>query len=380
MNRFNRFLLPLAIAMPFAASALAQTGVDKAAEIHRSKEHSFQVETVVEGLSHPWGITFLPDGRMLVTEREGQLNLIAPDSGERAQVTGLPEITARGQGGLLDVAVHPRFEENNWVYLSYVAEGEGGFGTHVGRGRLQGTQLTDFDVLFRATPFTRGAQHFGSRLLFDGKGHLFVSLGDRNERDRAQDLGDHNGSLIRLTEEGAIPKDNPFVNRQGALPAIYSYGHRNIQGLAQHPQTGQVWLHEHGPRGGDEINVPEAGKNYGWPVITYGKEYYGPSIGTTRKEGVEQPIHYWAPSIAPSGMTFYTGKAFPRWRGDLFVGALAQTHLARLRFDGTRLVEQERLLDDAGWRIRDVVQGPDDLLYLLVDSGNAPVLRLRPVQ
>jgi glucose/arabinose dehydrogenase len=376
MTSLLNLLLPAAMAMGTVMPAQA---VDEQ-KIHRSEEHAFRVETVAEGFDHPWALTFLPDGRMLVNERKGQLNLVEPDSGERTRITGLPEITARGQGGLLDVALHPRFSENNSVYLSYVAKGEGGFGTHVGRGRLQGTQLTDFEVLFRATPFTDTGQHFGSRLVFDGKGHLYISLGERNQRDRAQDLQDHNGSLIRLTEDGEIPQDNPFVGRKDALPAIYSYGHRNIQGMTQHPETGEIWLHEHGPRGGDEINVPQAGRNYGWPIITYGKEYYGPSIGPAKKEGLEPPIHHWTPSIAPSGMTFYTGAAFPRWQGDLFVGALAQTHLARLRFDGKKLVTEERLLDDEGWRIRDVAQGPDGLLYLVIDSDDAPIVRLRPVK
>ncbi len=371
-----RLLLPAAMAMSIVFPAQA---VDEE-KVHRSKEQAFRMEKVADGFSHPWALAFLPDGRMLVTEREGQLNLVEREGGKYARIDGLPKITARGQGGLLDVAVHPHFSENNWVYLSYVAAGEGGFGTHVGRGRLKGTQLTDFQVLFRATPFTTTGQHFGSRLVFDGKGNLFISLGDRNERDSAQQLDNHNGSLIRITEDGGIPKDNPFAGRDKTLPAIYSYGHRNIQGMTQHPQTGRIWLHEHGPRGGDEINVPEPGKNYGWPVITYGKEYYGPSIGTTKKEGMEQPVHQWTPSIAPSGMAFYTGTAFPRWQGDLFVGALVQTHLARLRFDGLRMVEEERLLEKEGLRIRDVRQGPDGLLYLLIDADKAPLVRLKPVQ
>jgi aldose sugar dehydrogenase len=235
-------------------------------------------------------------------------------------------------------------------------------------------------VLFRAEPCTHTGQHFGSRLAFDPQGYLFISLGDRNERDRAQDPSDPNGSLVRLHEDGSIPEDNPFADGKSASGAIYSIGHRNIQGMDVHPKTGRIWLHEHGPRGGDEINIPEPGKNYGWPIITHGVEYHGPKIGPSAKEGFEQPIHHWTPSIAPSGMAFYTGEAFPSWRGDLFVGALAHTHVARLRFEGTRLVTEERLLDNAGLRIRDVRQGPDGLLYLLVDAPDAPVLRLRPAE
>lgn len=364
----------------FAALALLFAHITCAAAepVYSDSEHRFQLETVAQGFAHPWSLAFLPDGRLLVTERPGRLNLVDANTGARTPVEGLPEIVAVGQGGLLDVALHPRYEQNGWIYLSYVAAGPGGYGTHVGRGRLRGERLTDFEVLFRATPFTDRPQHFGSRLAFDRQGFLFISLGDRNERDRAQDVSDHNGSLIRLHHDGRIPQDNPFIGRRGAQPAIYSIGHRNIQGLTVHPQTGQVWLHEHGPRGGDEINLPEPGKNYGWPIITYGREYSGPPIGTTHREGLEQPVHQWTPSIAPSGMTFYQGNAFPNWQGDLFVGALAGRHLARLRFDGTTLVEEQRLLEKAGLRIRDVREGPDGLLYLLVDAASAPLLRLRP--
>jgi aldose sugar dehydrogenase len=369
--------------MIFAALLLAWAGAAGALDtdrVYTSKEHRFVVETLSEGLEHPWGLTFLPDGQLLVTERPGTLNRIDPESGKRERISGLPEIIARGQGGLLDVALHPDFEKNGWVYLSYVAAGDRGHGTHVGRGRLKGSELTDFEVLFRAEPFTHTGQHFGSRLAFDPQGYLFISLGDRNERDRAQDPSDPNGSLVRLHEDGSIPEDNPFADGKSASGAIYSIGHRNIQGMDVHPKTGRIWLHEHGPRGGDEINIPEPGKNYGWPIITHGVEYHGPKIGPSAKEGFEQPIHHWTPSIAPSGMAFYTGEAFPSWRGDLFVGALAHTHVARLRFEGTRLVTEERLLDNAGLRIRDVRQGPDGLLYLLVDAPDAPVLRLRPAE
>jgi len=339
---------------------------------------TFQTETVIAGLDHPWSAVFLPDGRMLVTERPGRLNLIDPATAQRVQVSGVPAVVAVGQGGLLGVALHPRFADNGWVYLSYSAQGSDGVGTQLGRGRLEGNTLTDFQVLFRATPYGASGEHFGGRIVFDGQGYLFLGLGERGERDRAQDLRDHNGKLIRLTADGDIPDDNPFANRSDAQGAIYSYGHRNVQGLAVHPGTGRVWLHEHGPQGGDEINLPEPGRNYGWPIITYGEEYGGGEIGPTHMAGMEQPLYHWTPSIAPSGMLFYTGSAFPAWRGNLFVGALVGRHLARLTLDGTTIVAEEKLLADAGHRIRDVVQGPDGALYLLVDANPAPILRLRP--
>jgi glucose/arabinose dehydrogenase len=339
---------------------------------------AFRIETVVDGLEHPWDMAFLPDGRLLITERPGRLSLLDPTSNSRVPVTGLPELAAVGQGGLLDVALHPRFAENGWAYLSYSAAGDGGLATHVGRGRLQDGQLSGFQELFRTAPFAEGGQHFGGRLAFDRNGFLFLGLGDRGQRDRAQDLGDPNGSLLRLTDEGIAPVDNPFVGRDDAADAVYSYGHRNIQGLAVHPETGRPWLHEHGPQGGDELNLPEAGKNYGWPVITYGEEYGGGVIGPTHREGMEQPIHHWTPSIAPSGMTFYTGTAFPAWQGSLFIGALAGQHLVRLSLEGSRVVAQERLLEEREQRIRAVEQGSDGFLYLLVDAEDAPLLRLRP--
>lgn len=340
----------------------------------------FRVETVAEGFEHPWDMAFLPDGRLLVSERPGRLNLLDLRNGSRTPVTGLPELAAVGQGGLLDVALHPRFAENRWLYLSYTAAGESGFATHVGRGRLQDGQLTGFQELYRAAPFAEGGQHFGGRLAFDRDGFLFLGLGDRGQRQRAQDLTDPNGSLLRLTDEGIAPVDNPFVGRDDAADTIYSYGHRNIQGLTVHPQTGRIWLHEHGPQGGDELNLPEPERNYGWPAITYGEEYGGGSIGPTHQAGMEQPIHYWTPSIAPSGMSFYTGDAFPGWKGSLFIGALAGRHLVRLSLDGNRVVAEERLLAAREQRIRAVEQGPDGFLYLLIDADDAPLLRLRPPQ
>lgn len=379
MLRSWRILLPALLILAIAGAFFFTQGRHDLERRYASQAHDFELEVVTADLARPWGLAFLPDGRALITERGGRLWLVDLDSGKLRRIDGLPQITVGGQGGLLDVALHPQFADNRWVYLSYVAPLDAGSSTHVGRGRLEGERLEEFQVLFSAEPHASQAKHFGSRLAFDRDGYLFISLGDRGERERAQDLGDHNGSLIRLNDDGSIPADNPFVGRPGAQPAIYSYGHRNIQGLTVHPQEGRVYLVEHGPRGGDELNRPEPGRNYGWPLITYGREYHGPAIGPSEKPGLEQPLHHWTPSIAPSGMVFYTGAAFPAWRDNLFVGALALTHLNRLTLQDGKVVAEERLLDEAGLRIRDVAQGPDGLLYLLVDEAEAPLLRLRPV-
>jgi len=351
-----------------------------AAEAVSDARAGIRVETVAEGLTHPWGMAFLPDGSLLVSERPGRLLRLDPAAGARQKIGGIPAVYARGQGGLLDVALHPDFADNRWVYLTWAGRCDGGNATHMGRGRLQGDRLADFETLFVADPCVASNIHFGSRLVFDGAGHLFMTVGDRGQRRRAQDLGDHNGAVLRLNTDGSIPADNPFVERADARDAIFSYGHRNPQGAARHPQTGAVWIHEHGPRGGDEINLPEPGANFGWPKTTYGREYHGPEIGPDRLPGTVQPIHYWVPSIAPSGMAFYTGDAFPQWRGDLFIGALALTHLAHLKLEGTEVVGERRLLDDRAWRIRAVTTGPDGLLYLLTDADNGRLVRLRPAE
>lgn len=337
-----------------------------------------RTETAVDGLDHPWAMAFLPDGNVLVTERSGALLRLDPDSGERTSIDGVPAVDARNQGGMLDVQLHPDFADNRQVYLTWSGECGPGNATHLGRGRLEGDRLADFETLFIATPCVDSTKHFGSRIVFDGDGHLFMTVGERGERDRAQDVRDHNGSVLRLLPDGDIPEDNPYVDRDDAKAAIYSYGHRNAQGAVIHPDTGALWIHEHGPRGGDEINLPEAGANFGWPKTTYGKEYYGPEIGPDELEGTVQPIHYWVPSIAPSGMDFYTGDRFTEWRGDLFIGALALTHLARLEMDGTEVVRETKLLDDRGWRVRDVRTGPDGYLYLLTDAGNGRLVRVAP--
>ena len=345
------------------------------------EEHAFRVVTMTRGLEHPWGLAFLPDGRRLVTERPGRLRLVAVDGTLDPQpVTGLPTIAIHGQGGLLDVALHPGFAENGLIYLSYAARGEGGVGTEVARGRLVDHRLENVEVLFRQQPKSSGGRHFGSRLVFDRQGYLYITLGDRGEQERAQKMDDLAGKIVRLHDDGRIPADNPFADRPGARPEIYSLGNRNVQGAALHPVTGELWAQEHGPQGGDEVNVIRAGRNYGWPVITYGVEYVvGTKIGEgTHKPGMEQPLHVWVPSIAPSGMAFYQGDRFPRWRGDLFVGALKDQMLVRLRFDGEKRVKEERLLKGVLGRIRDVRAGPDGYLYLLTDSPDGVIARLEP--
>jgi len=346
----------------------------------QSAEHAFRVVTVVQGLDHPWGLAFLPDGRMLVTEKAGRLRIVHGGKLEPKPVAGLPQVTVLGQGGLMDVALHPRFAENSWVYLSYAARGADGVGTEVARGKLVGERLENVEMIFRQQPKGDTARHFGSRLVFDRAGLLYITLGDRGEMERAQKPGDHAGSVIRLHDDGRIPSDNPFVGKAGWKPEKYTVGNRNMQGAALHPQTGVLWTHEHGPQGGDEINVIRAGVNYGWPVITYGVEYgVGTKIGEgTAKPGMAQPIHYWVPSIAPSGMAFYTGARFPRWKGNLFVGALRGEILVRLRLDGEKVAHEERLLRGVVGRIRDVRDGPDGYLYLLTDAPNGVIARLEP--
>jgi aldose sugar dehydrogenase len=338
------------------------------------------LETVADGLDRPWSFAFLPEGVILVTEKAGALRIIGRDRALSAPIAGLPEIAAVGQGGLLDIALHPAFEKNRLVFLSFTEPREEGVATSVMRGRLS-EDLRSFDevkVIFRQQPAAEGGQHFGSRIVFDRSGALFVTTGDRGDlRPLVQKPDNHIGKIIRITEDGGIPPDNP--KRDGWLPEIWSIGHRNLQGAAIHPETGQLWTVEHGAKGGDELNIPQAGKNYGWPDVSYGREYSGETIGAglTEKEGIAQPIHYWDPSIAPSGMAFYTGDRYPEWKGNLFVGALVQKHLARLVLDGERVGEEERLYDGRA-RIRDVRQGPDGYLYMLTDE-RAPMGRIMRV-
>src|SRR5690606_27233878 len=336
---------------------------------------------VARGLENPWSLAFLPDGRMLVTERPGRLRIVSPDGRVSAPLAGVPEVQARGQGGLLDVALSPAFDRDRTIFLSYAQPAGGGARTAVARARLdvEALRLDQLEVIFAQQDAPPGGHHWGSRLVFGRDGNLFVTLGDRfHHRDRAQDLGSHLGKIVRIRPDGSVPPDNPFVNRAGALPEIWSYGHRNVQGATLHPASGELWAHGHGPQGGDVVNRVQAGRNYGWPVITSGREYV---VGTRIGEGseradIEPPVLHWTPSIAPSGMAFYTGEAFPQWQGNLFVGALKFRLLARLVLDGERVVREERLLEGLG-RIRDVRQGPDGRLWLLDESAGR-VLRIDP--
>ena len=340
-----------------------------------------RVETVVAGLAHPWGLAFLPDGSMLVTERPGRLRVVSGGV-LSPPVTGVPAVQAAGQGGLLDIALDPNFAANRLVYLSYAEPRADGSGTSVARGRLSADNraLENVEVIFRQMPTLRSNMHFGSRLAFDREGMLFVTLGDRfSAREQAQELNSHVGKIVRIRPEGGAAPGNPFAGRSEALPEIWSYGHRNIQAAGINPQTGRLWTIEHGARGGDEVNIPQAGKNYGWPVITYGVDYSGAKIGEgTAKPGMEQPVFYWDPSIAPSGLAFVTSDLYPGWKGSLLTGGLRSQLLARLQLSGNGVTREERHLRDVRERIRDVRQGPDGLIYLVTDDPNGKILRLRP--
>ena len=372
----SRSLFPVLIA---AASAAACQDAPHAAP---SGETRVEVTAIAKGLEHPWSLAFLPDGRMLVTERPGRLRYVTREGALSEPVSGLPRVHAEGQGGLLDVVLDPQFATNSTIYLSYAEPADDGTnGTAVARARLAGGALTDVKVIFRQQPKFKSNHHFGSRLVFAPDGNLFVTTGERNsQRDKAQDLGTHIGKVLRIAPDGAVPAGNPFAGRAGALPEIWSYGHRNLQGAALHPDTGELWTHEHGPRGGDEINIARAGRNYGWPVITYGREYSGPAIGEgTSKAGMEQPAHYWVPSIAPSGMAFHDGRGYPAWKGQLFVGALAATQLVRLEVSADGKVNhEERIAIDK--RVRDVREGPDGALYLVTDEDAGEILRVVPAR
>lgn len=338
-------------------------------ELKKPEEMLVSAELIVDGLQIPWGMVFLPDGSMLITEKSGEI--IHYKEGEKTLINNVPAVYLRGQGGLLDIELHPSYEENGWIYLSYSSE-EGddkGGNTAIARARLEGNSLTNVEVLYKATPNTTRGQHFGSRLEFDNEGFLYFTIGERGDRDvNPQDLTRDGGKVYRINDDGSIPSDNPFVNEQGAKDAIYTYGNRNPQGMLKHPETGEIWIHEHGPRGGDEINIVKKGANYGWPVITYGINYSGtPITDKTEMEGMEQPIHYWVPSIAPSGMKFVTSDVYPDWKGDLLVGSLSFQYLERLEMEGEKVTYREKLLEDIG-RVRNVRQGPDGYIYVAVEG------------
>ncbi len=367
----------LMLAMISATAAAQDTFTTEQARI--------SVSTIAAGLDHPWGIVVLPDGGMLVTERPGSLRHITSGGQVGEPISGVPEVDARGQGGLLDVTLHPKFTENRTVYLSFSEKGKGGNSTAVVRGRLSddNRRLENVQVIFSQKPKVKSTKHFGSRIVFDRDGKLFVGLGERSDeefRGQAQDLNSHLGKVVRLNEDGSVPQDNPFVNHGDALPEIWSYGHRNIQAAAVHPGTGRLWEIEHGPRGGDEINIPQPGKNYGWPMVSHGINYDGTPVGTGEKDapGMEDPIYTWTPVIAPSGMLFYGGGAFPEWQGDLLVGGLREESLVRLELEGDKVVGEERMLKELGYRIRDVAEGPEGEVLLITDQDNGRILKLTP--
>ena len=351
-------------------------------ELHSSQHYKLRAVTVAKGLDEPWSLAFLPSGDMIVSERSGNLRLVSDKGVLTPPLKDTPDVYAQGQGGMLDVIVDPEFGRNSLIFFSYAEPGKGGGGTAVARARLliEENRLSDVKVIFRQTPKSSGGRHFGSRVVVSKDGKLFITVGERGQRDRAQDFSINRGQVIRINKDGSIPKDNPFVGRNGFRPEVWSYGHRNPQGATLRPNTGRLWIHEHGAQGGDEINVPLAGKNYGWPVIAYGQHYSGEKIGVgTYKDGLEQPVFYWDPSIAPSGMAFYTGKKFPKWKGDLFVGALKYQLISRLEVNNGKVTEAERILGDLNERIRDVRQGPDGFIYFLTDSSDGRIMRIEPV-
>jgi aldose sugar dehydrogenase len=368
-----------------AGTLVAGGGASAPAQVFHSSAGDVVVQTAASGLDHPWAIAFLPDGRMLVTERPGRMRIVGKDGTLSPALAGVPQVFASGQGGLHDVVLDRSFAQNHILYFCYAEPVEGRARTALARARLidEGTaRIGDVEVIFRqAGPLSSG-NHFGCRIVQTPDDNLFLTTGDHfTTRDQAQNLGNDLGKIIRIRPDGSFPPDNPFVGKAAAKPEIWSYGHRNPQGLALHPVTGKLWEHEHGPRGGDEVNLIEKGKNYGWPVIGYGIDYSGAKIHeSTQKAGMEQPLKYWVPSIAPSGMTFYTGNVFAPWRGSLFVGALAGQLLVRLELDGDKVVREERLLQQLRERIRDVREGPDGALWLATDSSSGRILRLTPAK
>lgn len=372
-NAWRRSIVVGVFLIAIATSLTAETSLGT----YRSQDLDFRVVEVTGDLSRPWGMAFLPDGSVLITERTGDLVLLS--DGVKTRVEGVPQVASVGQGGLLDIALHPDFASNRLVYLTYSDSYRLGYGTKVGRGVLDGTRLEGFEEIFVLGRSTRTSHHFGSRMTFDSDGYLYVSLGDRGARDRAQDLGDHAGSILRLNDDGSVPPDNPFVGRSDVEPEIYSYGHRNIQGMVFDSTTGVLWAHEHGPKGGDEVNTIKPGLNYGWPEVTFGREYSGGYIAPSEGEGFEPPVIHWTPSIAPSGFAVYRGNRIPEWRGDLFAGALAGQHLRRMIVEDGEIVSQEVLLENTLGRIRDVREGPDGHLWLLIDSASGSLLKIEPV-
>ena len=365
-----------------AAAAKPAPAQPPAARALSSALGNIQVSVLAQGLDHPWGLALLPEGGFLVTERSGQLRRVGADGAISAPLAGVPKVFAEGQGGLLDVVLAPDFATSQRIYLSYAEPGDNGTaGTAVATATLGADALTEVKVIYRQEPKLEGPNHFGSRLAFDGQGHVFISQGERNHRPTSQELGKLQGKLVRLNLDGSVPQDNPFIGQADARPEIWSYGHRNMQGLAIDPRTGKLWESEHGPRGGDEINLPQPGRNYGWPIITHGINYSGlpiPEAQGREKAGLEQPYHVWEKSPGLSGMAFYIGHAGSPWNDSLFLGSLAERNLIRLSLKGDAIVSEERLLNEIGERVRDVRVGPDGSVYVLTDENDGKLLRLAP--
>jgi aldose sugar dehydrogenase len=369
---------PIALACALLPVALAPAAAQQPQRL-KTQNGDVIVETVASNLNHPWGLTFLPDGRMLVTERPGRLRVVSADGKASPALGGVPRVLAQGQGGLLDVALDPDFASNRLVYVSYAEPGDGGASTAVARGRLNNaaSALEGTEVVFRQQPKVSGGMHFGSRLAFSRDGKLFVTMGDRGKFDPAQDLSVHIGKIVRINPDGSVPQDNPFVGRSSARPEIWSYGNRNVQAAAVHPETGALWEAEHGPMGGDELNLIEPSKNYGWPLVSWGRHYDGRNIPDppTRPEFAGS-VHQWTPVIGASGMAFYTGNTLPGWRGNVLIGGLVSQGIVRVTLGSGRFASEERI--SLGARIRDVRQGPDGFVYALTDAENGRILRLRP--
>lgn len=346
--------------------------------IVESEKQKFQVDTITNQLKNPWGIAFLPDGRILITERDGEIRIVKDGKLLDEKIQGVPPVYAKGQGGLLDIQLHPNFKENSFIYLSYSKPVDDNGGTVIARAKLEGSMLTNLEEIFQSTPMSSSEVHFGSRIVFDENGYMFFTSGERGKKENAQDLTNHLGKVLRLHDDGKIPSDNPFVDVIGAKSEIWSYGHRNLQGLYYDKSTGTLWEHEHGPKGGDELNVVEKGKNYGWPVITYGINYDGSIITDLKeKEGMEQPVRYWVPSIAPCGLTMVTSDKYPGWKGNLLVGALSHQLVARVEVADKKFVKEERLLEKIG-RVRAVVESPDGYIYVAMENPGK-LVRLVPV-
>lgn len=378
MNSIVRTFFVLVLTITAVNFLSIQASAQKKSVVIKTTTAVLSLDTIAKNITIPFGMDFLPDGRLLVTDRsDGKIWLIDPVAKSKTPLKNVPAVFNESQAGMMDILCHPDYEKNGWIYFSYSDKKEGLNGTVVERAKLKGNELVSREKIFSTHPFFTNGAHYGGRLMIKN-GYLFITIGERYAlKDSAQLLGNDLGKVIRIKDDGAIPADNPFVHTPGARPEIWSYGHRNPQGLTFHPQTGDLWENEHGPKGGDEINIIQAGKNYGWPVITYGVDYSGEPVGAgiTEKEGLEQPLKYYKPSIGPSGMIFYTGDKIPSWKGNLFIGALALTHLNRLVIKDNKVIEEERIFEDKKWRVRSVKQGPDGFLYIGVDGGM--VMRIR---